>query len=213
MKAFINEDFLLQTDAARELYHGFAKGEPIYDYHCHVPPQQIADNHQFGDLAEMWLGGDHYKWRAMRANGVDERFCTGDGAPREKFDAWVATVPQALGNPLYHWSHLELVRYFGISEMIGPATADTIWARRTRSCRRFACTTSWPPTASPSSARPTTPPIRWTSTRGSGNPGLTTRVYPAFRPDKALGVANPKAFNPWVERLGRSGADTGAFVR
>jgi len=201
MKAFINDDFLLQSDAARELYHGFAEGEPIYDYHCHVPPQQIADNHQFGDLSEMWLGGDHYKWRVMRANGVDERFCTGDAAPREKFDAWVATLPQALGNPLYHWSHLELVRYFGISEMISPATADTIWARANAklpslrvhdilAANRVAvvCTTDDPADSLDVHER-----IR--------HSGIKTRVYPTFRPDKALGVANPKTFNPWVERL------------
>ncbi len=111
MPSFITDDFLLRTDAARDLYHNFAKSEPIFDYHCHLPQQLILENHQFADLAEIWLGGDHYKWRAMRANGVDERFCTGNGSPREKFDAWVATVPYALRNPLYHWSHLELKRY------------------------------------------------------------------------------------------------------
>jgi glucuronate isomerase len=129
MKAFIHDDFLLQSAAARELYRDYARDEPIYDYHCHVPAEQIAANHRFGDLAEIWLGGDHYKWRAMRANGVDERFCTGDASAREKFDAWVATVPQTLCNPLYHWSHLELLRYFGIDALISPATADMIWTK------------------------------------------------------------------------------------
>jgi glucuronate isomerase len=201
MKAFINEDFLLQSDAARELYHGYAEGQPIYDYHCHVPPQQIESNHQFADLAEIWLGGDHYKWRAMRANGVDERFCTGDAAPREKFDAWVATLPHALGNPLYHWSHLELARYFGIGGIIGPATADAIWTGANAklpslrvhdilAANRVAviCTTD-----DPADSLETHERIR--------RSGLKTRVYPAFRPDRALGVAAPAAFNPWVERL------------
>src|SRR5438128_1691070 len=107
-KPFIHDDFLLHTEAARDLYHNFAKAEPIYDYHCHLPPDLILENHRFADLAEIWLGGDHYKWRAMRSNGVDERLCTGDASPREKFDAWCATVPHTLRNPLYHWSHLEL---------------------------------------------------------------------------------------------------------
>ncbi|HTO03013.1 MAG TPA: glucuronate isomerase, partial [Opitutus sp.] len=127
MRPFIHDDFLLHSDAARDLYHNFAKDEPIYDYHCHLPPEQILNNHQFADLAEIWLGGDHYKWRAMRSNGVNERFCTGNATPREKFDAWVATVPHTLRNPLHHWSHLELARYFGIPDLITTQSADKIW--------------------------------------------------------------------------------------
>jgi glucuronate isomerase len=201
MKEFINDDFLLQSDAARELYHGYAKAEPIYDYHCHVPQAQIDANHQFSDLTEIWLGGDHYKWRAMRANGVDERFCTGDAPPREKFDAWVSTVPLAIGNPLYHWSHLELKRYFGIGELICKATADSIWARANAQLpsRRvhdilaannvaLICTTD-----DPADSLETHERIRAS--------GLRTRVYPAFRPDQALGVDKPAEFNPWVDRL------------
>ncbi|MFY9925839.1 MAG: glucuronate isomerase [Opitutaceae bacterium] len=201
MKPFIHDDFLLHSDTARELYHRHAKTEPIYDYHCHLPPQQIADNHQFGDLAEMWVGGDHYKWRAMRANGVDERFCTGDATAKEKFSAWVATLPHLLGNPLYHWSHLELARYFGIGELISPATGEAIWERANAKLpalrvhdilesNRVAliCTTDDP--ADPLDVHER---IR--------EKGLRTRVYPAFRPDKALGVARPEAFNPWVDRL------------
>jgi glucuronate isomerase len=201
MSAFIHDDFLLLSDAARELFRGYANSEPIYDYHCHVPPVQIADNHRFADLSEIWLGGDHYKWRAMRANGVDERLCTGDAAAREKFDAWVATVPHTLGNPLYHWSHLELRRYFGIDALIGPASADMIWARANAALPSLrvhdilaankvavVCTTDDPADSLDAHAR-----IR--------RSGLRTRVYPAFRPDRALGVADPAAFNPWVERL------------
>jgi len=201
MKRFIHENFLLQTDAARELYHRYAEGVPIYDYHCHVSQQQIAANHQFPDLADIWIGGDHYKWRAMRANGVDERFCTGDAPPREKFDAWVHTLPHTLGNPLYHWSHLELTRYFGINEIIGPATGQAIWEAANPklanlrvhdilAANRVAviCTTDDPADSLETHAK-------------ISKSGLKTRVYPAFRPDKALGVANPAAFNPWVERL------------
>jgi glucuronate isomerase len=201
MREFIHDDFLLQTDAARELYHSHAKGEPIYDYHCHVDPGQIEANHQFADLAEIWLGGDHYKWRAMRANGIDERFCTGDAHPRAKFDAWVDTLPNAIGNPLYHWSHLELKRSFGISELIGPSTADAIWEKgnaRLPSLRvrdildsnrvALVCTTD-----DPADPLDTHEKIR--------KSGLKTRVYPAFRPDQALGVHTPSSLNPWVERL------------
>jgi glucuronate isomerase len=201
MKPFIHDDFLLHSDAARMLYHDYAKGEPIYDYHCHVPPDQIAANHQFADLAEIWIAGDHYKWRAMRANGVDERFCTGDASPREKFEAWAATVPHTLGNPLYHWSHLELQRYFGIGDLVSPATADAIWSKANAklpglrvhdilAANQVAviCTTD-----DPSDSLETHEKIRAS--------GLKTRVYPTFRPDKALGVAEPESFNSWVERL------------
>jgi glucuronate isomerase len=109
---FIHEDFLLQTRAARRLYHQFAEPEPILDYHCHLSPRDIAENRQFNDLFEIWLEGDHYKWRAMRSNGVAERYCTGEAKPFEKFQAWAATVPHTVRNPLYHWTHLELKRYF-----------------------------------------------------------------------------------------------------
>ena len=208
MPSFIHDDFLLHTAAARDLYHGFAEREPIYDYHCHLPPALIADNHCFGDLFEIWLGGDHYKWRAMRTNGVSERLCTGDASPREKFNAWCATVPQTLRNPLYHWSHLELKRYFGIDLAIGPGTADAIWQEAgghlstlrvhdILAANRVAviCTTD-----DPADSLETHQRIR--------NSGLKTRVYPAFRPDKALAVDNAAAFNAWLERLGAAAGTT-----
>ncbi len=125
--AFIHDDFLLATPQARELYHRFAENEPIYDYHCHLPPALLADNHQFADLAEVWLAGDHYKWRAMRSNGVAERFCTGAASPWEKFQAWAGTVPHTLRNPLYHWTHLELKRFFGIDTLLNSQTAAEVW--------------------------------------------------------------------------------------
>jgi glucuronate isomerase len=125
---FITEDFLLQNRTARRLYRQFAAPEPIFDYHCHLPPGDIAANRQFHNLFEIWLEGDHYKWRAMRANGVTERFCTGKRPPFEKFKAWAATVPHTLRNPLYHWTHLELKRYFGISAGSERAPSLPRWA-------------------------------------------------------------------------------------
>jgi glucuronate isomerase len=201
MRPFIHDDFLLQTDAARDLYHSFAKAEPIFDYHCHLPQQQILENHRFADLAEIWLGGDHYKWRAMRANGVNERFVTGNATPREKFDAWVATVPHTLRNPLYHWSHLELTRYFGIPDLINVQSADKIWREANEKLATMrvhdilaankvavVCTTDDPADSLEQHEK-----IK--------KLGLKTRVYPTFRPDKALIVGTPTAFNAWIEKL------------
>jgi glucuronate isomerase len=118
MNDFLGEDFLLSNDAARRYYHSFAASQPVLDYHCHLSPKDIAENRRFANLFEIWLEGDHYKWRAMRANGVAEQFITGDADPYEKFLAWARTVPYALRNPLYHWTHLELRRYFGITELL-----------------------------------------------------------------------------------------------
>src|SRR5581483_4620190 len=118
MKSFIGPDFLLQTRTARRLFHEYGEPQPIFDYHCHLPPKELAENRQFANLQEIWLEGDHYKWRAMRANGVPEEYITGKAEPFEKFKAWAATVPHTLRNPLYHWTHLELQRYFGINESL-----------------------------------------------------------------------------------------------
>ncbi|RXK54861.1 glucuronate isomerase [Oleiharenicola lentus] len=212
MKPFIHDDFLLQTDAARDLYHNFAKNEPIYDYHCHLPHKQILENKSFADLAEIWLGGDHYKWRAMRSNGVDERFCTGNASPREKFDAWCATVPHTLRNPLYHWSHLELTRYFGIPDIINPASADKIWQEANAklagmrvhdilAANKVAaiCTTDDP-----------ADPLEFHEQINRS--GIKTRVYPTFRPDKAFLVDNPAAYGAWLEKLsGVTGSPVKSF--
>ncbi|MCU1306365.1 MAG: D-glucuronate isomerase [Acidobacteriaceae bacterium] len=126
---FITEDFLLQSKTARHLYDTYASEEPILDYHCHLSPKEIADNRRFKNLAEIWLEDDHYKWRAMRANGIAERYCTGDADPYEKFIAWSSTVPNTLRNPLYHWTHLELKRYFGIEDLLDESSAPSIWRR------------------------------------------------------------------------------------
>src|ERR1700761_506277 len=126
---FINEDFLLHTAKARRLYRQYAAPQPILDYHCHLSPRDIAENRQFNNLFEIWLEGDHYKWRAMRSNGVAEKFCTGAATPHDKFLAWAKTVPHTLRNPLYHWTHLELKRYFGISDLLNEKTAPKIWKK------------------------------------------------------------------------------------
>jgi glucuronate isomerase len=200
---FIHEDFLLTTDASRRLYHQFAAAEPILDYHCHLPPQDVAADRRFANLFEIWLEGDHYKWRAMRANGVDERFCTGNATPREKFDAWAATVPNTLRNPLYHWTHLELKRYFGIDELLDASSAPRIWEQANAALagpeltakgilKKFhvkaVCTTD-------------DPTDDLASHKAIAASGLATKVFPTFRPDKALNVHLPEMFNPWVERL------------
>jgi glucuronate isomerase len=128
VKAFLSEDFLLRSPTARTLYHEFAEGMPIFDYHCHLPVAEIAENKNFENLTDIWLRGDHYKWRAMRANGIAERLITGDASDVEKFQAWAATVPKTLRNPLYHWTHLELKRYFGIGgKLLCPETAAEIF--------------------------------------------------------------------------------------
>jgi glucuronate isomerase len=200
---FIHDDFLLQTRSARELYHQFAEREPIFDYHCHLPPRDIAENRRFKDLFEICLEGDHYKWRAMRANGVDEHYCTGDASPWEKFQAWAATVPHTLRNPLYHWTHLELNRYFGIDDLLNEQSAARIWKEANEKLqtpelsahgilKRFnvttVCTTDDP-----------TDDLKYHQAIAAST--CTARVYPAFRPDKALNVNDPPKFNAWVEAL------------
>jgi len=129
MTRFLSEDFLLESPVAVDLYHRCAAGLPIIDYHCHLSPEQMATDHRFASIAEIWLDGDHYKWRAMRANGVDERYCTGGASAWEKFEAWARTVPDTLRNPLYHWTHMELRRPFGVDELLSPATARGIFDR------------------------------------------------------------------------------------
>jgi glucuronate isomerase len=202
--AFITDDFLLRGETARRLYRQFAADQPILDYHCHLPPRDLAANRQFRTLFDIWLEGDHYKWRAMRANGVPERYCTGDADPYEKFLAWARTVPATLRNPLYHWTHLELVRYFGIDDLLNEDTARSIWERANARLadpalsahgilRRFGvtclCTTDDPADSLDVHERIAASP-------------LETAVYPTYRPDAALRTADPAGFNRWVDRLG-----------
>jgi glucuronate isomerase len=200
---FIHDNFLLSTKTAQRLYHEFAEAESIFDYHCHLSPQDVASNRQFKNLFEIWLEGDHYKWRAMRANGVAEKFCTGNASPYEKFLAWAKTVPHTLRNPLYHWTHLELKRYFGITELLDEKSAKKIWEKANEQLAKpaltthgilkkfkvkFVCTTDDP--VDPLSDH-----------REFAHSGHPAKMLPAFRPDKAFNVNSPAQFNRWVEQL------------
>lgn len=206
MGTFITDDFLLQTDAARELYHDHAKEEPILDYHCHLPPEEVASDKRFENLYRIWLAGDHYKWRAMRANGVPERYCTGEASDYDKFLAWARTVPYTLRNPLYHWTHLELKRFFGIDELLNEETAPRIWERANerlatpemsvrnllrRNRVKAICTTD--------------DPVDDLRFHRKVNDEAGVRMYPTFRPDKALAVDAPEDFNSWIGELERAG--------
>jgi glucuronate isomerase len=201
---FIHDDFLLETPQARRLYHEYAAPQPIIDYHCHLPPSEIAGNKRWPDIASLWLGGDHYKWRAMRAVGIDERFCTGDATPWEKFAKYAEAMPQFLRNPLYHWSHLELARYFGIDDLLSPATARKIFDHCNEkltqpefSARGFmerskvetVCTTD-DPVDSLESHRTI-----------SADKTFAIRVLPTWRPDKALWIDRPVIFSDWLGAL------------
>ena len=200
---FIHDDFLLQSKTARRLYHEYAKAEPILDYHCHLSPKDIAENRRFANLFEIWLEGDHYKWRAMRSNGVPERFCTGDASPYDKFLAWAKTVPHTLRNPLYHWSHLELARYFDITDLLDERTAQSVWERANERLatpelsahgilKKFSVRTV---------GTTDDPADSLAHHEAIARSGLATKVIPTFRPDKALNVQQPAAFNAWLQRL------------
>ena len=201
--SFIHEDFLLSNETAKRLYHTYAEAEPILDYHCHLPPQDVAENRRFRNLFEIWLEGDHYKWRAMRANGVDERLCTGDAPPEEKFQAWARTVPYTLRNPLYHWTHLELKRYFGIDELLDESNAARIWEQAnamlaTDALRAHGILSRFNVRAVCTTDDPTDDLACHQAIAASG---LATKVLPTYRPDKALNVHLPEAFNAWVAKL------------
>jgi glucuronate isomerase len=203
MKPFIHDDFLLHTDAARSLFHQYAKNQPIIDYHCHISPKEIADDKQFDNLTQIWLYGDHYKWRAMRTNGIPEKYCTGDVADFEKFKMWAETVPYTMRNPLYHWTHLELNRYYGITELLSPATATKIYEEATAKLQtkeysvrnlirkmnvEVVCTTDDPIDTLEYHQK-----IK--------NDGFEVKVVPAWRPDKVLAVENPETFNEYIQKL------------
>ena len=204
--SFIHPDFLLQSAAARQLFHDYAQAEPILDYHNHLPPQDIANDRQFANLTEIWLEGDHYKWRAMRAAGVAEDLITGDAAPRDKFLAWARVVPLTLRNPLYHWTHLELKRYFDIDELLDENSAERIWetaneqlAQSENSARgllkkfdvRALCTTD-------------DPADTLNYHRQIADSDCQTRVYPTFRPDKAMAINDADALKEWTQKLGQT---------
>lgn len=216
---FLPEDFLLSTEWARVLYFEHAAKQPIFDYHCHLPPDQIATNRQFENLYQIWLAGDHYKWRAMRSNGVSENLITGnESTDYDKFLAYARTVPQTLRNPLYHWSHLELRRFFGINAVINEQSAPQIWEQANAKLRTPVLSTHGILTSNRVNVVCTTddPVDDLAHHVALKKSGLATKVYPTFRPDKALVVNNPASFNPWCDQLSaRSGIDVrdlGSFL-
>ncbi len=202
--SFIHDDFLLQTKTAQRLYHEFAENQPILDYHNHLPPEDIANDRQFANLFEIWLEGDHYKWRAMRANGIPEELVTGDGDPFDKFLAFAKTVPHTLRNPLYHWTHLELKRYFGIDELLDGDSAKRIWdqANEQLATPEFSAREilkRWDVRGLCTTDDPTSDLANHRSVAADAD--FSVGVFPTFRPDKALGVNNPTAFNEWTAQL------------
>ncbi len=203
MSAFLNDDFLLTTATARRLYHEVAKNQPIFDYHCHLPPDQIASNKQFRNLAEIWLGGDHYKWRAMRTAGVNEDSITGSASDYDKFLAYCRVVPSLIRNPLHHWSHLELRRYFGIDLLINEANAPKIWELANAKLATAAFTTQGILTACKVAVVCTTddPADSLEHHVAIAKSGLKTRVYPTYRADKLMAVSAPAVFNTWCDQL------------
>ena len=204
MEKFIHDDFLLQTDAAKELYHNHAKKQPIIDYHCHLIPEYIASDHKFDNLSQIWLEGDHYKWRAMRTNGIDEKYCTGKGTSDwEKFEKWAETVPNTMRNPLYHWTHLELKTAFGVEKLLNPDTAKEIYDVCTAKLRtsefsarglmrkynvEVVCTTDDPVDSLEHHV-------------ALKNEGFEIKALPTWRPDKAMAVEDPVAYRAYVEKL------------
>lgn len=210
MKNFITEDFLLQTDFAKTLYHTYAKNLPVIDYHCHLSPEDIAQNHAFQNLTEIWLKGDHYKWRAMRTLGIDEKYITGNASDNEKFNQWAYTVPYTVRNPLYHWTHLELQRYFNVEELLSPDTATSVYQACTGKLNtpeyhtvgllkkmnvEVICTTDDPVD--------TLEPHQKIAAQQIG-----IKVLPTFRPDKAFAVENPGPYSEYLKKLGAASGIT-----
>ena len=203
MKAFLDQDFLLQSATAQTLYHQYAAEMPIIDYHNHLVPQQIADDHQFENITQAWLYGDHYKWRAMRAHGVDEKYITGNASDEEKFMKWAETVPYTMRNPLYHWTHLELQRYFGVTEVLNAASAKRIYDHCAALLKtpeysvknlllkmnvKVLCTTDDP-----------IDDLGYHKQIKAS--GYAIKVLPTFRPDKAMAVDDVATFNAYVKSL------------
>ena len=203
MKQFLDDNFLLSNETAGKLYHEYSKDLPIIDYHCHLPPRDIAEDKSFRNITEVWLHGDHYKWRAMRANGVSEEYCTGNAPDREKFRMWAETVPYTLRNPLYHWTHLELKRYFGIEKLLSPETADEIYDETLEKLQtpefnvrnllrkmkvELVCTTDDPADSLEYHMELT-------------QSDFETRVLPTWRPDKAMAVEDPESYNAYLQKL------------
>ena len=207
MRNFMDDNFLLQTDTARQLYHEHAEHMPIIDYHCHLSPKEVAEDHRFRSITELWLGGDHYKWRALRANGVDERFITGDATDWEKFEKWAETIPYTMRNPLYHWTHLELRTAFGIDKILSPQTAREIYDECNEKLqsaefsaqglmRRYnvevVCTTDDPVDSLEYHRQ---------FAADTDNSSTIIKMLPAWRPDKAMAIESPKAYQNYIAQL------------
>lgn len=203
MKEFLDNNFILQSETAQKLFHEHAKGLPIIDYHCHLNPKDIAENRQFANLTQIWLEGDHYKWRALRANGIDEEYITGKASDYDKFLKWAETVPYTMRNPLYHWTHMELLRPFGIKKILNPKTAKEIYEEATALLQtpefsvqgimkkmnvEVVCTTD-----DPSDSLEYHKKIK--------DSGFSTKVLPTWRPDKAMAVENPETYNAYLAQL------------
>lgn len=203
MNAFIKEDFLLQSDMAKSLYHNYAKSLPIIDYHNHLSPQQIAEDHQFENITQAWLAGDHYKWRAMRAYGINEKFITGNAPDKEKFLKWAEVVPFTIRNPLYHWTHLELQRYFGIHELLSPDTAEMIWNKTLEQLKQKTHTArGLLKIMNVESLCTTDDPIDSLEYHISiQNNESKLKALPTFRPDKAFAVEDVKSYNDYLQKL------------
>ena len=209
---FITDDFLLTNDTAASLYHDHAATMPIYDYHCHLPPADLADNRRFGNLFEAWLEGDHYKWRAMRADGVDEQFCTGDAEPFDKFLAFAGTVPHTIRNPLYHWTHLELKRYFDIDVLLNQDTAREVWDQANRKLADLPVSAILEKfdVALIGTTDAPLDPLDHHAAIAEKNLFPRTTVVPSFRPDKLHDLSDAKAWNKLVKKLVKT---TGIKIR
>ncbi|SEM63606.1 D-glucuronate isomerase [Mucilaginibacter gossypiicola] len=203
MKNFLDQDFLLQTKTAQRLYHEFASHQPIIDYHCHLPPDQIADDINFKNITQIWLYGDHYKWRAMRANGVNEAYITGNKTDEEKFTAWAATVPYTLRNPLYHWTHLELQRYFGINELLSPASAQKIYAQCNEKLQspEFSIRNILKSKNVEVVGTTDDPLDNLSYHQKLKQDAFSVKVLPAYRPDKAMNADDIAGLNKYIDQL------------
>jgi len=203
MKQFIDENFLLNNKTAETLYHEFAKEMPIIDYHCHLPPDQIAEDKNFENLTQVWLYGDHYKWRAMRANGIDEAYITGNKSDWEKFEKWAETVPYTLRNPLYHWTHLELQRYFDVHDILSPATAKKIYDECTAKLQtpEYSVRNLLRKMNVVTVATTDDPIDNLAFHQQLKNDGFEVKVLPAFRPDKAMNADDITALNIYIGKL------------
>jgi glucuronate isomerase len=203
MSDFISDNFLLKTDFAQRLYHGYAEKMPIIDYHCHLSPKDIAENRVFTNMTEIWLAGDHYKWRAMRTLGVDEKYITGSASDQEKFDKWAFVVPHTMRNPLYHWTHLELTRYFGFRDLLSPDTSADAWTRCNELLKTPLCTTRQLLTRMNVEVVCTTddPADSLEYHKQIQPENFDVLLLPAFRPDKSFAVDDPVSYKAYVDKL------------